>query len=336
LDQYQREVDIIDEIFKKNRDSPPLAKNQPKIAGSIQWCHSLFDRIKKTIVRFQSLQEMVASDQGRVVTKKYLNVAKSMKAYEEQLYHQWCINVEANSLNYLKNHVLVKDTRQVPVNGILPFHEKIVVNFRVELKDIIKETNYLDKMNLSVPEAALNVTLQEEKYFNLISSLNQMISSYDSVIEPLDDAERKLFGTHINELKRIMKPGFTRLNWNSLGIPEFIQKCNMEIQKLSSLVNQTRKNSDGIVRAIESITHAKLILEPDENDIVDAHEFFDSINIYRNRSVETLVSRYRSIGPLLMKTESLVANTNTGNSKMLSDYYQFWEKKIFKALNYVF
>jgi dynein heavy chain, axonemal len=51
--------------------------------------------------------------------------------------------------------------------------------------------------------------------------------------------------------------------------------------------------------------------------------------------VENLVIRYRSIGPLLMKTESLVANTNTGNSKVLADYYSIWEKKIFKALNYV-
>ena len=56
LDQYAREVDIIEDIFQKNKDHPPLAKNQPKIAGSISWSHSLFNRIKKTIVRFQSLQ----------------------------------------------------------------------------------------------------------------------------------------------------------------------------------------------------------------------------------------------------------------------------------------
>ena len=79
------------------RANPPVTKNQPKVAGAIAWSKSLFNRIKKTIVRFQSLQgkklfnasncliEMLASDQGRAVTRKYLNVAKSMREYEEQV-----------------------------------------------------------------------------------------------------------------------------------------------------------------------------------------------------------------------------------------------------------
>jgi dynein heavy chain len=36
-----------------------------------------------------------------------------------------------------------------------------------------------------------------------------------------------------------------------------------------------------------------------------------------------------------MKTESLVANTNTGKSKVLKEYYYFWERKVFIALNYM-
>ncbi|KAI8922930.1 hypothetical protein BC831DRAFT_55734 [Entophlyctis helioformis] len=349
LDQYAREVDIIEEIFKKHRENPPCAKNQPKVAGAIAWSHSLFNRIKKTIVRFQSLQEMLSSEQGRAVTRKYLTVAKSMREYEEGLYHQWCLSVEANSLQYLKNHILVRespvaiilDNSDIPpptgasAAGPPAVTEKITVNFRQELRDIIKETKYLDKMNFMVPEAALNVALQEEKYYYLVENLNSMLKSYHSVMDPLDAAEKKLLNVHITELKRVMKPGFTRLNWNSLGIPEFIQRCTLEINKFSSLVNQTRKNSSNISRTIEQIASALLIKEPPRDEIVDAHEFFDSINRHRNNVVEALVLKYRSIGPLLMKTESLVANTNTGKSKMLKDYYAFWERKIFMALNFM-
>ena len=328
LDQYAREVDIIEDIFKKYKDNPPCAKNQPTVAGAISWSHSLFDRIKKTIVRFQSLQEMVSSDQGRVVTKKYLAVAKAMRSYEEQHYHNWCASVEANSLTYLKSHILMQHSNILTKNVIS-------VNFRTELRDIIKETRYLDKMNLQVPEAALNVALQEEKYYNLVENLNLMINSYNALIDPMDSSEKKLFATHINELNRIMKPGFSRLNWNSLGIPEFIQRCNLEITKMSSLLNQTRKNSANITRVISQIATAVLICEPPETDIVDAHEFFDLINNNRSNVLETLVAGYRSIGPLLMKTESLVANTNTGSSKMLKEYYNFWERKVFNGLTYV-
>ena len=38
--------------------------------------------------------------------------------------------------------------------------EKVFVNFRPELKEIIKETKYLDKLGFMVPESALNVALQ--------------------------------------------------------------------------------------------------------------------------------------------------------------------------------
>ncbi|EGF80533.1 hypothetical protein BATDEDRAFT_25191 [Batrachochytrium dendrobatidis JAM81] len=351
LDQYTREVDIIDEIFKKHKDNPPCAKNQPRTAGAIAWSHSLFIRIKKTIVRFQSLQEMLTSEQGRAVTRKYLTVAKSMREYEESLYHQWCFSVEANSLQYLKNHILIKASSSTVAtldqnNGF--FHtgtntvgntsnlpEKIIVNFRQELRDIIKETKYLDTMNFMVPESALNVTLQEEKYYSLVENLGSMLKAYHAAVDPLDVSELKLLHIHLTELKRVMKPGFTRLNWNSLGIPEFIQKCTLEINKFSSLVNQTRKNSLNINRTIDQIASALLIKEPRKDEIIDAHEFFDSVNTHRAHVMETLVVKYLGIGPLLMKTESLVANTNTGKSKILKDYYAYWEQKLFAAINFM-
>lgn len=112
LDQYTREVDIIEEIFVSNKANPTVTKNQPRVAGAIAWSSSLFQRIKKTIIRFQSLQEMLASEQGRAVTKKYLTVARSMREYEEQLYIQWCQNVEQNSLQYLKAHILTTQSNQ--------------------------------------------------------------------------------------------------------------------------------------------------------------------------------------------------------------------------------
>ncbi|KAJ1570092.1 Dynein heavy chain 10, axonemal, partial [Nowakowskiella sp. JEL0078] len=109
LDQYAREVDIIEEIFKTNKEAPPVTKNQPKVAGAIAWSRSLFYRIKKTIVRFQSMQEMLASEQGRSVTRKYITVAKTMREYEDGLYASWCNSVELNSLNLLKANILLRE-----------------------------------------------------------------------------------------------------------------------------------------------------------------------------------------------------------------------------------
>lgn len=85
LAQYSKEVDTIEEMFRKSKDNPPLGRNQPRVAGAIQWERSLFYRIKKTIVRFQSLQELLTSEQGRLVSRKYLTTAKAMKKYEDEV-----------------------------------------------------------------------------------------------------------------------------------------------------------------------------------------------------------------------------------------------------------
>jgi len=59
------------------------------------------------------------------------------------------------------------------------------------------------------------------------------------------------------------------------------------------------------------------------------------IKKFRNDTVDGLIQKYTSIGPLLIKMESLVAGINSGRSEKLIDYYSYWEKKIFFALNQV-
>jgi dynein heavy chain len=101
-----------------------------------------------------------------------------------------------------------------------------------------------------------------------------MLRNLVNVVGPLNSAERNLLQAHLNEVKRIMKPGLTRLNWNSLGIPEYIHKCNQEINKVSSLVNQIRKNSSNISHIVDQISQAILIKEPPTDEIIDAHVRF--------------------------------------------------------------
>jgi dynein heavy chain len=129
-------------------------------------------------------------------------------------------------------------------------------------------------MGYMVPEAAMNVALQETKYYSYEESLSAMLIVYSSVLGLLDPVEKKLLNSHINDLKRVMKPGFTRLNWNSLGIPEFIQRCNVEINKFSSIVNQIKKSAANIEHVVAEISRTMLIKAAPETEIKDAFVSF--------------------------------------------------------------
>lgn len=55
-------------LFKAHADHPPVFKNQPPVAGAISWERSLFHRIKRTILRFQEMDDMLNSEQGKAVS----------------------------------------------------------------------------------------------------------------------------------------------------------------------------------------------------------------------------------------------------------------------------
>jgi dynein heavy chain len=67
LSQYMKEVDSMNEIFQKNKDNPPLAKNHPLISGAIAWSRFLFKCIKRPILKFLTIEELMNTEQGKEV-----------------------------------------------------------------------------------------------------------------------------------------------------------------------------------------------------------------------------------------------------------------------------
>ena len=51
----------------------------------------------------------------------------------------------------------------------------------MQLSKLIRETRYLDRMGFNIPEIALNVTLQEEKYYSCTDGLANMLEQYYQV-----------------------------------------------------------------------------------------------------------------------------------------------------------
>ena len=50
-----------------------------------------------------------------------------------------------------------------------------MINFNKTLHSIIRETKYLDAMGFQLPEVALNVALQDEKYRSYIENISLML-----------------------------------------------------------------------------------------------------------------------------------------------------------------
>lgn len=100
-----------------------------------------------------------------------------------------------------------------------------MVDFDPVLRENMSETKYIEQIGFSVPEIARNIALQEEKYIKYQDGLKAMLNRCHLALASLDSAESNLLVDHIKELRRVIRPGAKRLNWSSLGIADFIVKC---------------------------------------------------------------------------------------------------------------
>ncbi|XP_072658407.1 dynein axonemal heavy chain 10 isoform X2 [Canis lupus baileyi] len=335
LAQYCKEIDIVNKLFVQNLDNPPLYKNHPPVAGAIYWERSLFFRIKHTILRFQEVEEILDSDRGREVKQKYLEVGRTMKDFEDRKYEQWREATELVLPALMKKSLLTKTSTVADEAANSDKGAIFAVNFSPALKEIISETKYLEQLGFSVPELARNVALQEDKFLRYTEGIQRMLDHYHMLIGTLNEAESLLLDDHSQELIRVFRSGYKRLNWNSLGIADYITRCKQAIGKFESLVHQIHKNADDIssrLTLIDSINLFKYPAPKSEDDLPGVKEFFEHIERERVKDVDHMVRWYLAIGPLLTKVEGLVIHTNTGKAPKLASYYEYWEYKIYEVL----
>eukprot|EP01059_Diplonema_ambulator_P016442 TRINITY_DN279_c0_g1_i2.p1 TRINITY_DN279_c0_g1~~TRINITY_DN279_c0_g1_i2.p1 ORF type:complete len:4165 (+),score=1710.28 TRINITY_DN279_c0_g1_i2:209-12703(+) len=335
LDRYRDEVKDVEQIFKDNCTCPPLTKNQPPVAGAIHWSESLFQRIKGPIKKFRKPDDaedsILATTKGKDVRKTYVSVARMMKEYAVDLYDKWKLDVNTHTIDYLKANILRVEKTE---DGETTY----AVNFDNNLFQIIQEAKYLDRLGYDVPGIALRVTLLDEKYHDFVENLKSMLAKYHETLAMVDVPERAILGDHIAQLEAAIEPGWKTLNWNSLGIKEYINKALAAIGEFHAKSKEIHKNSTHISQVVQQISTTWLV-DPQKlsssgtEGLLDLNDLAESLEAYRNKQVQKLTKQYARISPLLRKIEGIVTNTNTGKAPALKSYYYYWEKKIYKALN---
>ena len=347
LVQYVHELESLKTLFKTNKEKPPLSKNYPPIAGSIAWARDLYQRAKRPILRFKNHGGLLDDEFGDKVKMNYLEFARAVDCYVNDLFTDWETTTAMSTNEKLKLPVLrsiatyTAQTKLQEKEGV-PFQlppPPYRVNFSHELKMIIKESRYLDKLGFRIPESALNATLQESKYSQMSYSLNAQLRSYDIIMESLKPIEKILLKNHINDLNNTIKTGFCPLNWTSQRIPQYIEDLQHALLKFSSVVSQVHKNASMVEEIVSKLSKTLLVqgrdfLHSDGTNLsLDISEFYEIVEVRRITRLDILVEEYKSIGEsFLMKVEEVVVKTATGCSPILSGYYHYWEKCIYNAI----
>ncbi|CAD5121743.1 DgyrCDS10220 [Dimorphilus gyrociliatus] len=335
--QYGKEIDEIEKIFHRKKNTPPKIKDMTNTSGIIFWERLLFRKIKRTMLKFLSMDNLSNSDLLKLMKQKYLTVAKQLKSFEDEIYEQWKDNSENIIINLMRQSILSspKHTIYIQDDDIKATFE---VNFNVEfdpaLKELIVEIKQLELMGFKIPELLRSLALQETHYLKKVDAMKSVIDRLKEITDRLDDDEKLLLANHINQLRNVFKPGLKRLNWCSLGVEEFILSCRKAIEQFESIGQQVLKIVDNIstkVNILETVKLCPNLYFGDPNDLT-SRNYFLFVKKQLDDQYEILNRKYLSISQQLIKLESVIFRTNTGRRPEMKEYYRILERKLYRAV----
>ncbi|KAF2892470.1 hypothetical protein ILUMI_13689 [Ignelater luminosus] len=377
LDQFIQEVSMVENVFMRNRRHPILCRHLPPHGGAIYWARLLFYRLKRPILKFQTVEELNTCSLKKDAFQNYLTCAKALKAFEKTKYEQWInetvpiidstmkMNIlKVSNVLFRKKGIKLTTVGQTmkwlvttkPTNNFLEklkskktltWHELMgtnimsehnvhfALNFDNKIYDCIAGAELLEHLGFILPQEITLVAMQKDSIHANVEIVKEMVNRYNGVVQTLSVPLLNFLRNHLREVEINIQPGLTRIMWSSLGIKEYAASCQAIIKNLMSLVAQLQHVELDLANRIKTLTGYNLFhfVPLSENSTrLPCKDFFAEMSVNRTERVCQLVKLYETFGPILMKLESLVLETNTGNSPLMYHYYAYWEYKIYEGL----
>eukprot|EP00002_Diphylleia_rotans_P021973 TRINITY_DN428_c1_g1_i1.p1 TRINITY_DN428_c1_g1~~TRINITY_DN428_c1_g1_i1.p1 ORF type:complete len:4548 (+),score=958.95 TRINITY_DN428_c1_g1_i1:229-13872(+) len=222
---YGEDLEAVQRIYEKNKQNPLVVRNAPPVAGNISWARQLLRRIEEPMKKFQENKSVMASKEAKKIIKVYNRVARALIEFETLWYLAWVKSVDA-AKSALQATLIIRH----PDNG------KLYVNFDREILQLIRETKWLLRFGIEIPEAARIVLLQEEKFKVYYDQLDYLLREYQRITSMVPPICHDILQSHLDEVERKLFPGMTSLTWTSMNIDGFLHRVHQSLSKFEELV----------------------------------------------------------------------------------------------------
>lgn len=166
----------------------------------------------------------------------------------------------------------------------------------------------------------LNIKCFCESCEKLLKSLSAIVVQIGIMGKDIRTKVNKLEAYSLFETEKDLTKG---LNDEKVTQPVILKSSKM------GKSSETPDNLDGV----ETRTRKKSVRIIDRDDsIKPCLEYFKNVELERNEKTNKIQKLYDSIGPIMIKLESLILGSFTGESDKMSFYYTHWEKEMFSAL----
>ena len=301
---YALDLDAVQKTYEKHKHSPSLPRNAPPVAGDIMWSRQLLRRIEEPMRKFATNEAIMRTKESKRTVKTYNVVAKALVAFETLWLQAWKKSIESSKAG-LQATLIVRH----PETG------NLLVNFDKEIMQLMRETKYLQRMGIEVPESAKMVLLQEEKFKTYYNQLSYALKEYDRVMSTIVPVAKPLLGPHVEDMEKRLEPGMYALTWSSMNIDGYLARIHGGLAKMEDLISKMNDVLDNRVEAnLKQVARISLVdLPPDQSFTYEELKSYQTRFIHKQ--TEDLVVRNVEIERGVADLCELVRNAPRENAE---------------------
>lgn len=221
-------------------------------------------------------------------------------------------------------------------NAVMSEHQlNFELNINMKIFDCIAGAGILEQFGFELPENVKIAVLMKQHFFKNKEAIQNMLDTYNNIVHKLTTAQMNFLRDHLRDVETEIQPGLFRIVWTSMGILEYSAFCLTKVRNLKSLFQQIEHVELDIIKKIVSLSKYNLFefkIISEQPYRLPCKEFFVDMSDRRTEKIFQMVKIYESIGPILIKLESLVLHTNTGKASYMEQYYSHWENEIYSSL----
>eukprot|EP00794_Sanderia_malayensis_P000407 gene407-1042_t len=295
---YEKDLDDVQSIYETHKENPPIARNAPKVSGSIFWVRALLRRIEEPMRVFRDVRFIsTLKDFGRVV-KYYNRIATALVKFEELWISAWKSQIES-----------VKIGLKAPLLRLKDESKRIDVNVDNRVLEVMNEVKWMRRLKLSIPNNANEISLQEDRFKHYYHQLTWIIKLYREICEEVPQPLRKLMQPLTESISYHLQPGLSTLTWSSLNIDAYLHQCHSALQKLQETVRKiVQLVDDGLTENIAEIKRFTFFnAQGIDKKSWDVDEFIEKQNKFNIIAIKRLNKRIASMESTLQTIASVIA-----------------------------
>lgn len=196
----------------------------PPVAGRIMWIRSIFHKIDVPMRALKSRACVLAHKKAQR-TVRYYNYMNGIICHYEMTYHKAWYDY-AEEVRCLLNSPILNCNKE---------SAEYTVNLDPAISQLIKETEWMWKLKLEVPNIAAVVTYCKDRILRPAEALRIVIQRFDKMRLKITPVFINIMRFRLQEVSILLKPGLSTITWLSEYLEDFVAS----IEKVCSIDRST-------------------------------------------------------------------------------------------------